>query len=331
MTQMPEAQIIEQFDTKLMPDINSGDSFLNRAKKLVGYAATAAGLSLGAAVVVDEAYDPVVTFAEGIPPGSHHCAPGEVPYDLMPIADANGDVTWIDICYDTNGGGGSGGSGGSNGGGTGGGGTGGGSNGGGNTVGTPNIPAKPSWPDLKAWFGCADGVGDLNFANQLVQAGLLDPSKRLYEVIASCPSDQWLAIIGTADANVSNTPEQIAALQQHLAELANPPTTLPTVVSTEPAPTSTEVTTTSSEQAATTTVAVTTTLADTIDTITMAETTTAVPVAAEQQSGTGGGESNTDNDIVPPLVIGGVVIAASIGLLIGTRKKRHPTHMQPVA
>ena len=113
MTQMPEAQIIEQFDTKLMPDINSGDSFLNRAKKLVGYAATAAGLSLGAAVVVDEAYDPVVTFAEGIPPGSHHCAPGEVPYDLMPIADANGDVTWIDICYDTNGGGGSGGSGGS--------------------------------------------------------------------------------------------------------------------------------------------------------------------------------------------------------------------------
>lgn len=328
MTQMPEAQIIEQFDTKLMPDINNSDSFLNRAKKLVGYAATAAGLSLGAAVVVDEAYDPVVTFAEGIPPGSHQCAAGEVPYDLMPITNDNGEVTWMSICHDNSSGGGtgggSGGSGGSNGGGTGSG-----SNGGGNTVGTPNVPAKPSWPDLKTWFGCADGIGDLNFANQLVQAGLLDPSKRLYEVIASCPSDQWLAIIGTADANVSNTPEQIAALQQHLAELANPTTTLPAVVSTEPTPISTEAPTTSSEQAAKTTVAVTTTLADTIDTITMAETTTAVPVAVEQQSGTGGGESDTAGDVIPPLLIGAGI--AGIGVLAFMRKKKHPTHMQPVA
>lgn len=326
MTQLPEAQYTEQISPE-QHVLGNSVGFLERAKNFVGYAAAAAGLSVGVVGVANEVYEPSVASAEGIPPGSHHCAPGEVPYDLMPIADANGDVTWIDICYDTNGGtgGGSGGSGGSNGGGTGGG-----SNGGGNTVGTPNAPAKPSWPDLKTWFGCADGIGDLNFANQLVQAGLVDPSKRLYEVIASCPSDQWLAIIGTADANVSNTPEQIAALQQHLAELAAPPTTIPEVIVTESVPTSTEIPTSSSEQASTTTVAVTTTLVDIIDTTTMAETTTAVPVAAEEQSGTGGGESDTAGDVIPPLLIG-TGIAAGIGVLAFMRKKKHPTHMQPVA
>jgi hypothetical protein len=215
----------------------------------------------------------------------------------------------------------------------GGGGSGGGT--GGNAQPKPTAPARPSWDEIKKFAGC-EGNGAQELANQLVTSGVLDSSKRAYDVIANCPSDVWDALFGNPDANISPlTADAAAQVAQYLFELANPTTTTegptttaaavtaPVIVATAPsiAPVATDATT-STQKANPTAKATTTASASTSTTEVKSaatdpvETNVAAPAIVTNKHNTGGG-----SDL--GFLFGGVAALGAAGLGVFALRRRH--------